>query len=73
MGRIVAIGEEARIMGFDLAGVVICPAADAGAVRAAWRDLRTDDALVILTAAAAEVLGDEVLRTRLPLTAVMPA
>lgn len=72
MGRIVAIGEEARIMGFALAGVVICPAADAGTVRAAWRDLRTDDALVILTAAAAEALGDEAVRTRPPLTAVMP-
>ena len=73
MGRIVAIGEESRIMGFALAGVVLCRADDSGAVRAAWRDLRTDDALVILTAPAAEVLGDEVLRTRLPLTAVMPA
>ncbi len=72
MGRIVAIGEEARIIGFDLAGVAICPAADAGAVRAAWRDLRPDDALVILTAAAAEALGDEAMRTRPPLTAIMP-
>jgi vacuolar-type H+-ATPase subunit F/Vma7 len=72
MGRIVAIGEEARIMGFDLAGVVICPAADAAAVRAAWHDLRPDDALVILTAAAAEALGDEAMRTRPPLTAIMP-
>jgi hypothetical protein len=59
-------------MGFALAGVVLRPAADAGAVRAAWSDLRTDDALVILTAAAAEALGDEVVRTRPPLTAVMP-
>ena len=30
MGRIVAIGEEARIMGFALAGVVLCPADDSG-------------------------------------------
>jgi vacuolar-type H+-ATPase subunit F/Vma7 len=73
VGRIVAIGEEARIMGFALAGVVLCPAADAVAVRAAWRDLRSDDALIILTPAAAEVLGDDVARTRPPLTAVMPA
>jgi vacuolar-type H+-ATPase subunit F/Vma7 len=72
MGRIVAIGEEARIMGFALAGVVVYPAADSAAVQAAWRDLRTDDSLVILTAAASEALGDEVLRTRPPLTAVMP-
>jgi vacuolar-type H+-ATPase subunit F/Vma7 len=73
VGRIVAIGEEARIMGFALAGVVICPAADAAAVRAAWRDLRSDDALIILTPAAAEAVGDETARTRPPLTAVMPA
>jgi vacuolar-type H+-ATPase subunit F/Vma7 len=73
VGRIVAIGEEALIMGFALAGVVVCPAANAGAVRAAWSGLQTDDALVILTAAAADVLGDEVLRTRPPLTAIMPA
>jgi vacuolar-type H+-ATPase subunit F/Vma7 len=72
MGRIVAIGEEARIMGFALAGVVVCPAADAGAVRAAWSELQIDDALVILTATAAAALGDEVVRTRPPLTAVMP-
>jgi vacuolar-type H+-ATPase subunit F/Vma7 len=73
VGRIVAIGEEARIMGFALAGVVVCPAADAEAVRAAWRNLRPGDALVILTQAAAEVIGDDVARTRPPLTAVMPA
>jgi vacuolar-type H+-ATPase subunit F/Vma7 len=72
MGRIVAIGEEAHIMGFALAGVVVYPATDVGAVRAAWEGLRPDDALVILTPAAAEALGDEVARTRPPLTAVMP-
>jgi vacuolar-type H+-ATPase subunit F/Vma7 len=72
MGRIIAIGEEARIMGFALAGVDIYPAADARAARAAWQDLQSDDALVILTAAAADALGDEVVRTRPPLTVVMP-
>jgi vacuolar-type H+-ATPase subunit F/Vma7 len=72
MGRIVAIGEEARIMGFALAGVVVCPAADAAAVRDAWQDLQPDDALVILTPAAADTLGDDVARTRPPLTVVMP-
>jgi vacuolar-type H+-ATPase subunit F/Vma7 len=72
MGRIVAIGEEARIIGFGLAGVVVCPAADAAAVRAAWRELQADDALVLLTAAAAEALGEEVVLTSPPLTAVMP-
>jgi vacuolar-type H+-ATPase subunit F/Vma7 len=73
VGRIVAIGEEARIMTFALAGAVVCPAADAEAVRAAWHRIRPDDALVILTPAAAEVLGNEMARTRPPLTAVMPA
>jgi vacuolar-type H+-ATPase subunit F/Vma7 len=73
VGRIVAIGEEALIIGFALAGVVVCPAAHAEAVRAAWRDLGPDDALIILTPAAAEALGDDVARTRPPLTAVMPA
>ena len=73
MGRIVAIGEEAHILGFALAGAVICPAADAEAVRVAWRELRPDDALVILTANAAAALGEEAARTRPPLTAVMPA
>jgi vacuolar-type H+-ATPase subunit F/Vma7 len=73
MGRIAAIGEEARIMGFALVGVIIFPAADADAVRAAWQELRSDAELVILTPAAALVLGDEATRTRPPLTAVMPA
>jgi vacuolar-type H+-ATPase subunit F/Vma7 len=72
MARIVAIGEEARIMGFALAGVMIYPAADAKAVRAAWQELRDDVELVILTPLAAKALGHEVARTRPPLTAVMP-
>jgi vacuolar-type H+-ATPase subunit F/Vma7 len=73
MGRVVAIGEQAQIMGFALAGAIICPAADAAAVRAVWQGLQPEDTLVILTRAAAEALGDEVARTRPPLTAVMPA
>ena len=56
--HLAAIGEETLVRGFGLAGVLVRPADDADAVRAAWRGLPDGVSLVILTPAAATVLAD---------------
>ncbi len=68
-GAVAAIGEPVRLAGLALVGVVVLPAEDAAAVRAAWASLGEDVVVVILTARAAEVLGPVGDR----LTVVMPA
>lgn len=74
MGRIVAIGERARIQGFALAGVSVIDADGAAEVRAAWHALPEGVGLVILTAAAHAALAaqEDQSGTASPLTAVMP-
>ena len=70
-GRVAAIGEESRVGGFALAGALTVPARTADEARTAWAALPPDVALVVLTAAAAEALADE-LGDSPRLTAVMP-
>ncbi|MGD3110676.1 V-type ATP synthase subunit F [Streptomyces sp. YGL11-2] len=72
MGAVIAIGERARTTGFALAGVEVRPAEAPDRVRALWRDLPADVALVILTPAAAAALGPDALDVSEPLTVVMP-
>ncbi|MEU6538516.1 hypothetical protein [Streptomyces sp. NPDC047000] len=67
--RVAAIGERSRVAAWAAAGVVVLPARGPEAVRAAWRGLAADVGLVILTPAAAAVLGPP---EGGPLTAVMP-
>lgn len=69
-GTVAAIGEEALVRGWGLAGVRVLPAEEPGAVRAAWKDLPADVTLVILTPAAAAALPDPGRDG--PLVAVMP-
>lgn len=57
MGRIVAIGERARVEGFALAGVEVLVADDPGAVLAAWAALPDDVAVAVLTPAAQAALA----------------
>ncbi|GAB3979435.1 hypothetical protein GCM10029978_074810 [Actinoallomurus acanthiterrae] len=71
MAKIAVIGEEARVIGFGLAGAVVLPAEDPAAVRAAWRSLGEDVAVVVLTPLAARCLTDETASW--PLTVVMPS
>ena len=68
---IVAVGEEQAVGGFALAGVRVRPADGADEVRQAWTEM-SDAAVVILTSAAAAVLGEERTRASAPLTVVMP-
>lgn len=72
MTRIAAIGEEARILGFGLAGVIACPAESGEDARACWRSLDDDVSVVILTPRAADSLADQLDDRPGMLTVVMP-
>jgi vacuolar-type H+-ATPase subunit F/Vma7 len=73
MARVAMIGEEPRIQGFRLAGAIICPAADPAAARQAWRSLPAEVAVVVVTAASAAWLSDELARHPEVLPVVMPS
>ncbi len=73
MGRVVALGESVRVQGYALAGAIPIAAESPEEVRRAWSNLPPDVDLVVLSAAAALVLGDEVHHQRLPLTVEMTA
>jgi vacuolar-type H+-ATPase subunit F/Vma7 len=73
VSRIVVLGEAVRVEPFALAGAVVAAADDAEAVRAAWRGLAGDVAVVVATPAAAAELEraglappDEMLVVTLP-------
>lgn len=70
MARVAVIGEEARVVGFALAGALVLPADDPEAVRAAWRSLDDDVFVVVLTPRARRSLNDETATW--PLMVVMP-
>ncbi|QHC23032.1 V-type ATP synthase subunit F [Streptomyces sp. GS7] len=72
MGTVIAIGERARTAGFALAGMEVRSAEAPDRVRALWRELPSDVALVILTPAAAAALGPDALDVPEPLAVVMP-
>jgi vacuolar-type H+-ATPase subunit F/Vma7 len=70
MSAVAVIGEETLVRGFALAGALVLAADDPEAVRAAWRDLPDDVAVVILTEAAAGADPDRAAGAW-PLVAVM--
>lgn len=72
MSEIAVIGEHPVVAGFALAGARTYPAFGARQVQAVWRALPATVAVVILTPAAAEVLGDLLPEREGPLTVVMP-
>lgn len=67
---IAIIGESAKVSGFGLAGATVLPAEEPEDVRAAWRSLDPNVAIVVLTSRAARTLASE--RSSWPLTVVMP-
>ena len=73
MSTIVAIGDAAHVEGFALCGAIVNIASEPDAVRRAWDDLGDDVGLVVLSATAADVLGDARRRRHKTLTVVMPA
>jgi vacuolar-type H+-ATPase subunit F/Vma7 len=72
MARVAALGELTRVQGFALAGALVLPADDAGAVRSAWDSLAGDVAVVVLTPRAADALSDQLGQRGGPLAVVMP-
>ena len=72
MGRAAVIGEASRVQGYALAGALVCPAEDEATVRAAWRSLPADVAVVIVTARAAAWLGGDLTVRPQLLPVVMP-
>lgn len=70
MTTVAAIGAQAQVRGFALAGVLVLPAEDRDAVRKAWRSLPDNIGLVLLTPQAAQALREEISRGW-PLVAVM--
>jgi vacuolar-type H+-ATPase subunit F/Vma7 len=72
VGKVVVLGELVRVQGYALAGAVVAVAECPEDVRRAWDQMARDVALVVLTPAAAEALGEATtLRAREPLTVVM--
>lgn len=49
MSAVVAIGDERRLAGYALAGVVVKAASTAGEIGAAWAAVETDAGLLLLT------------------------
>ncbi|MGW5382489.1 hypothetical protein [Nocardia sp. NPDC003963] len=71
MGTVVVLGEPGQVRSYALAGAVVVPAVGAAAVRQAWRELDAGTAVVVVTAAAAKFLTEELEASSLP-TVVMP-
>lgn len=65
VGPVIALGEELRIQAFALAAVELVVAESPDQVRAAWRRLAGDVAVVLLTPMAASALAGELERPRL--------
>ena len=71
MATVAAIGERARVDGFALVGALVRAADTPAEVRAAWRALPSDVAVVLLTSSAAAALEAE-LAMNWPMTVVLP-
>ncbi|GAB3786274.1 V-type ATP synthase subunit F [Nocardioides ungokensis] len=71
-GDVVVIGTSDLVAGFGLAGAGVRPADDPASVLAAWRDLPSSVAVVVLTEAAASALGEARHHPDAPLTVVLP-
>jgi len=72
VARAAVIGESLRIAGYGLAGALLCPASDRESATAAWRELPTDVAVVVLTPSAAAWLDDELAARPAVLSVVLP-
>lgn len=70
-GRIAVIGERTAVAGYGLVGALVLEAEDQAAAEARWAGLDDDVLVVVLTASAAEYLGDDRLRESTRLTTVM--
>jgi vacuolar-type H+-ATPase subunit F/Vma7 len=69
---IAAIGEQALLDGFRLAGVSVFATSTDEEIRRAWTVLPAHTAIVILTPRSAHVLGPVTADPRSPMTVVLP-
>ncbi|TCN29607.1 ATP synthase F subunit [Kribbella orskensis] len=72
MTGVAVLGDPVRTSGYRLAGARLLPATTAAEVRRQWRELPADVGVVLLTPAAAEVLGPQALESAVVLTVVLP-
>ena len=70
---VAALGEQALLEGFRLAGASIVAAETDDDVRRAWAQLPGNAAVVILTPRAAGALGAVLADPHSPLTVVLPS
>ncbi|PXA65526.1 hypothetical protein CVS29_09790 [Arthrobacter psychrochitiniphilus] len=71
--RIAAIGEQALLAGFQLAGVTLHACENEAETLHAWSALPVETALVILTPRSARALGPALSDSRSPMTLVLPS
>jgi len=71
VSAVAVIGARERVRCFAFAGVHVLAAEDADAVRAAWQALPAEVELLMLTPAAREALGSELVGPGRPLHVVM--
>lgn len=72
MARVVAIGTEEEVGGLCLAGVAVVTVDGDDAVRAAWRSLHSDVAVVVLGPRVEDALGCDRWSAGAPLTIAVP-
>jgi len=72
MTGVAVLGDPVRTSGYRLAGAQLLAATTAAEVRRLWRELPADVGVVLLTMAAAEALGPQVLESTTVLTVVLP-
>jgi len=72
LGRVVVLGEAARVEGFALGGATVITAEDRDAVLHAWATLDDQVAVVVLTTNASTALDGEPAPHDQILTVVMP-
>ncbi|WP_168709337.1 V-type ATP synthase subunit F [Arthrobacter sp. PAMC25564] len=72
-GTIAAIGDQALLDGFRLAGVSVFPGSTDEEILRAWTALPTTTAIVILTPRSAHTLEPVMADPRSPMTVVLPA
>jgi vacuolar-type H+-ATPase subunit F/Vma7 len=70
---VAALGEQALLEGYRLAGASIYAAETDDEVRGAWAVLPDKAAVVILTAGAAAALGSALADPHCPMTVVLPS
>ena len=72
MSRVVVLGDPIWVGGFSLGGATVVPATNPDAVRTAWGDLPDDTGVLVMTADAADALGDALEERPYLLSDVIP-